>query len=83
MNAWQLAALVPLAGLVPCGLVALWATPASGLVALELAGVLSATALMLLSEGFGRQPFIDLAVALAALSLVGSLVFARMMERHL
>ena len=34
----------------------------------------------LLSEGFHRQPFVDLAVVLALVSTVGSLTFARMME---
>ena len=50
---------------------------------LEVAAVLLSTILMLLSEGFHRQPFIDLAVVFAPMSLVGSLMFARLMERHL
>ena len=45
--------------------------------------MLLSTILMLLSEGFRRQPFIDLAVVFAPMSLVGSLTFARLMERHL
>ena len=49
----------------------------------ETCGVLVAAILMLLSEGFHRQPFIDLAVVLAPMSLIGGLAFARMMERHL
>jgi multisubunit Na+/H+ antiporter MnhF subunit len=53
------------------------------LVALEIAGVLATTILMLLSEAFHRQSFIDLAVVLAPLALIGSLTFARLMERHL
>jgi multisubunit Na+/H+ antiporter MnhF subunit len=57
--------------------------PPHGLVALEIAGVLVCTILMLLSEGFHRQPFIDLAVVLAPMALVGALVFARVMEREL
>jgi multisubunit Na+/H+ antiporter MnhF subunit len=52
-------------------------------VALEIAAVLATTILMLLSEGFHRQSFIDLAVVLAPLGLIGSLTFARLMERHL
>ena len=48
-----------------------------------LAGVLLTTILMLLAEGFRRQPFIDVAVVLAAMSLVGTLTFARVMERNL
>jgi multisubunit Na+/H+ antiporter MnhF subunit len=38
---------------------------------------------MLLAEGFQRQSFIDLAVIFAAMSLIGSLTFARLMERDL
>ena len=50
---------------------------------MELGSVLTTTILMLLAEGFHRQPFIDLAVVFAPMSLVGSLVFARLMERDL
>jgi multisubunit Na+/H+ antiporter MnhF subunit len=83
MNEWEIAAAVLGFALIPCVLICLLAPPPHGLVALELAGVLVTTILMLLSEGFRRQPFIDLAVVLAPLSLVGSLTFARLMERHL
>jgi multisubunit Na+/H+ antiporter MnhF subunit len=57
------------------------ASSAAALAAVEVASVLAVTALMLLSEGFHRQPFIDLAVTLAILSCVGSLTFARLMEQ--
>jgi len=83
MNEWEIAATVLGFALIPCVLVCVLSPPAHGLVALEIAGVLIATILMLLSEGFHRQPFVDLAVIVAPLSLVGSLTFARMMERHL
>jgi multisubunit Na+/H+ antiporter MnhF subunit len=81
MNRWELAALVIIAGLVPCVVVAAVASAGAALAAVELAGVLTVTALMLLSEGFHRQPFVDLAVVMALVSTVGSLTFARMMER--
>jgi multisubunit Na+/H+ antiporter MnhF subunit len=45
--------------------------------------VLVVTILMLLAEGFHRQPFIDLAVVLAPMALVGAFMFARLMERQL
>jgi multisubunit Na+/H+ antiporter MnhF subunit len=61
--------------------VAVFAAAEHGLAALELAAVLVATILMLLAEGFRRQPFIDLAVVFAPMSVVGSLTFARLMER--
>ena len=83
MNEWQIAATVLGLALIPCLGVALVAPAPHGLLALEIAGVLVSTILMLLSEGFHRQPFIDLAVVLAPMALVGSLVFARLMERHL
>ncbi len=51
----------------------LLAKAADALAALEIAGVLVTTILVLLSEGFHRQPFIDLAVVLAPMALIGSL----------
>jgi multisubunit Na+/H+ antiporter MnhF subunit len=53
------------------------------LAALEVAGTLAASVLMLLAEGFHRQPFIDLALVLALLSLIGAMAFARLMEKDL
>jgi multisubunit Na+/H+ antiporter MnhF subunit len=81
MNRWEIAALVLTAALLPCLAVAALASAAAALAAVEVASVLTVTALMLLSEGFRRQPFVDLAVVLALVSTVGSLTFARMMER--
>ncbi|HEY1568079.1 MAG TPA: monovalent cation/H+ antiporter complex subunit F [Solirubrobacteraceae bacterium] len=81
MNRWELAALVLIVALLPCLVVAAFAGAGAALAAVEVAGVLGVTALMVLSEGFHRQPFIDLAVVLALVSIVGSLTFARMMER--
>jgi multisubunit Na+/H+ antiporter MnhF subunit len=83
MNEWEVAATVLAFALVPCILVCLLAEPPHGLIALEITGVLVCTILMLLSEGFHRQPFVDLAVVLAPMALVGSLAFARLMERNL
>jgi multisubunit Na+/H+ antiporter MnhF subunit len=81
MNEWEIAAAVLGCALIPCLVVALRAPAPHGLLAMEIAGVLTTTILMLLAEGFDRQPFIDLAVVLAVMSLVGSIMFARLMER--
>ena len=81
MNRWEIAALVIIAATLPCVGVAALASAAAALAAVEVASVLAVTALMLLSQGFQRQPFVDLAVVLAIMSTVGSLTFARMMER--
>ncbi len=84
MNEWILAAIVlVLGGIVPCLVVSIRASVMEGLIALELAGVIAVLVLLLLAEGFQRQPFVDLALALALLSFVGSLAFVRYMEREL
>jgi multisubunit Na+/H+ antiporter MnhF subunit len=79
---WLIAALALLPALLACGAVCFTATALGGLVAMELASVLSAVELMLFSQGTGRQPFVDLALVLAAMAFVGSLSFARLMERE-
>jgi multisubunit Na+/H+ antiporter MnhF subunit len=83
MNEWEIAALVLAAAIVPCLLVCVLGHVTSALAALELAGTLLASALMALCEGFHRQPFIDLALVFAFLSVLGAMTFARLMERHL
>ena len=84
MNEWILAAVVLIiGGIVPCLVVCVTASAMEGLVALELAGVLATLVLLLLAEGFHRQPFVDLALVLAVLSFVGALAFVRFMEREL
>ena len=57
--------------------------PLSGLAALQVAGGVTTSILILLSEAFRRQPFIDLALVFAVLTLVGGVVFARSLERDL
>ena len=83
MNAWEIAAAVLAVAIVPCLGVAVLVGAAEALVALELSSTLATTVLMLLAEGFHRQPFIDLALVLGLLSVVGGLAFARLMERDL
>jgi multisubunit Na+/H+ antiporter MnhF subunit len=83
MNEWQLAALVLTAAFVPCLGVCLLTGATHALAALEVAGTLGTTVLMLLSEGYHRQPFIDLAIVLGVLSLIGAFTFARLMEQDL
>ena len=83
MNEWEIAATVLGFALIPCAGVALLASPPHGLAAMQVASALLSTILVLLSEGFHRQPFIDLAVVFAPMALVGSLIFARLMERNL
>jgi multisubunit Na+/H+ antiporter MnhF subunit len=84
MNEWILAAIVlVLGGILPCLVVSVRASVMEGLVALEMAGVIAVLVLLLLAEGFQRQPFVDLAFVLALLSFVGALAFVRFMEREI
>jgi multisubunit Na+/H+ antiporter MnhF subunit len=83
MNEWQLAALALTAALVPCLAVCVLAGATHALAALEIAATLGCTVMMVLSEGYHRQPFIDLAVILAVVSMVGAFAFARLMEHDL
>jgi multisubunit Na+/H+ antiporter MnhF subunit len=83
MNVWLVAAVVLVLAWLPCLAVCIFATDLDALVAVELGSTLLTTVLMLLSIAFGRQPFIDLALAFVLVSIVGSLAFARLMEERL
>jgi multicomponent Na+:H+ antiporter subunit F len=81
LNEWLLSASVLLVGgLVPLAVAAVTADAISGAAALNLAGPVTAVILLLLSEGLHRQPFVDLAVVLAIVSFVGSVIVARFLE---
>jgi multicomponent Na+:H+ antiporter subunit F len=81
MNGWLIAAGAMLVCLIPCGIPCLRGDIADRLVALAATGLIAALILLLAAEGFHRQPFTDLALALALLSFSGGLVFARFLER--
>lgn len=83
MNHWLVAAVVLIVALAPCLIVCLVAEAADGLAAVEVAGPIAVSILMLLSEGTHRQPFIDLALTLTLTVTIGAFVFARMMEHEL
>jgi multisubunit Na+/H+ antiporter MnhF subunit len=83
MSPWLIAACVLLVSLAAPLLVAIRYPIMDALVALELTGVVQTTVLLLLAEGFHRTALFDPAVVLAVMTFIGSLVFARLMERHL
>jgi multisubunit Na+/H+ antiporter MnhF subunit len=83
MNKWEIAAVVLAVAIVPCLGVAVLAGAEHALAAMEVTSALLTSTLMVLSEGFRRQPFIDLAVVFALVSVVGALACARLMERDL
>jgi multicomponent Na+:H+ antiporter subunit F len=81
MNAWLIAAAVLLlGGLVPVTIAGLTRDAVAAAAALNLGGPVAALVLLLLAEGFHRQPFVDLAVVMAVVSFVGSVIIARFLE---
>lgn len=80
MTAWFVAAVALLLGVGLCLAGTLRGAVADRLVALELAGVVSTLAFLVLAEAFGRGIYADLAVVLALVSFPGGLVFARFLE---
>jgi multisubunit Na+/H+ antiporter MnhF subunit len=81
MTPWAVAAIALFAVLLVCVVLPALVDPIDGLIALELAGTTGTAILLLLAEHLHRQPFADLAIVFAAVSFVGSLAFARLLER--
>ncbi|MFE1878208.1 MrpF/PhaF family protein [Streptomyces diastatochromogenes] len=84
MNGWILAATVELGG---AGAAALWGVATGPLsrrvVAQNLATSAVCPALLLLAQGYGRPSYVDLALLMALLGPVGTLVFARLLADDL
>ena len=83
MNAFVLAAIVMLAGMVPCGVVLCRGTLMDAVVAYEAISAIAVMVLVLLAEGFRRPGEFELPVLLAVLLFGSGLVFVRMLERWL
>jgi multisubunit Na+/H+ antiporter MnhF subunit len=83
MNEWLIAATVLIGLLIVCGAVATFADAVSAVIALEVAGIVATTTLLLLAEGMHRQSFVDLALIAGLLIVPGGLVFVRLMERQI
>lgn len=77
MSPWTAAAVVLLVALVPLGYLLVSAPVADALVALELAGTIVVVVLTLLAQAFSRPSYYVVPLALAPLSLLGGLLFAR------
>jgi multisubunit Na+/H+ antiporter MnhF subunit len=77
MNVWLIGATVLLGALVPCGVVILRAQVLDALVALTLAGTVTALALLLIAEGFHRNSYYTLPLVLAFTNFVGVMIFVR------
>lgn len=83
MNVWLIATGVLLLALLPCAVVAFRAEVMDRLIALELAGTIATLLIVTLAQGLGRPSIFDLALAVALLSVPGTLVYAYFLERWL
>lgn len=83
MNPWLAAATALLIGLIACGWVCLRGGTMDRLIAVELAGLMTALVVVLFAEGFDRPSLYDLALSLVILSFASTMVFARFLERWL
>ena len=81
MNVWLWAAAATLFVLVPCALRAVRGSTVDRLLGMELGGVVTVLAMVMLAEGFDRSIYFDLALVFAVLSFVGNLVLVRFLER--
>jgi len=82
VNAWLVAATVLGAALLVLVIVPLrTATPFDAVVAIELATVVVALAMLLLTEGFGDPTFADLALLTGLLGLPSALVYVHFFTR--
>ena len=81
MSPFLIAVVALLIGLLPCGWIIWKQPPVDGLVAFELASNITAGVLLLVSEATRQPSVADLALALAVLSIGGSLVYARFLEQ--
>ena len=83
MNAWLAASFAVGLCLVPCADLCLRGSAERRLVGVELSGILVTMLLVLLTVGFHRLAFIDIALTLAIMSLGASLVFVHFLEKQL
>lgn len=83
MNPWILTALLLLVCMVPCLYLVTRGDTMTRLVALEAGSTIAVMILLVLTEGYQRVPFVDLALTLALLTYGAGLVFARFLERWL
>ncbi|GAA3836049.1 monovalent cation/H+ antiporter complex subunit F [Streptomyces phyllanthi] len=84
MNGWTTAATLTFAGGVGA---TVWGVATGPLrrrvVAQNLSSALACPGLLLLAQGYGRPAYVDLALVLALLGPVGTLVFARLLAEEL
>jgi multisubunit Na+/H+ antiporter MnhF subunit len=83
VNAFVIAATALIVLLAPLGYVMLREAPIDGVVALSLAGTISALAMLCLAEGLHRSFSYTVAVVAVVMSIISGLLYARFLGRWL
>jgi multicomponent Na+:H+ antiporter subunit F len=83
VNAFVIAAIAMLIGVIPCGVVVWRGTAMEAVVGYEVISAIVVMVLVLLAEGFGRFGLLELPIVLAVLLFGGGLVFVHALERWL
>lgn len=83
MNAWLVAAISLAFGYIPCGIVVTRARVLDRLVASQMAGLLTVLELEMFAQAFSEAFYMDLALAVALLSLPAGIAFAYFYARWL
>jgi multisubunit Na+/H+ antiporter MnhF subunit len=83
VNAFVIAAILMLAGVIPCGVVIWRGTAMEAVVGYEAISAIVVMVLVLLSEGFRRFGELELPIVLAVLLFGSGLVFVHALERWL
>jgi multisubunit Na+/H+ antiporter MnhF subunit len=81
VNAWSIAAVVLVLGLIPCAVVCLRERIVDAVIALQVANALTASVLLVMAVAAERSPYADVALVFAVLALPSGLVFVRFLER--
>jgi multisubunit Na+/H+ antiporter MnhF subunit len=83
VNLWlEGAAVLLVVGMLPAVAAASRGRVLDRLPGLAMAGVVATLEMLLLAAGYQRSSYVDTALVLAAMSLTGSLVFARLVVRQ-
>lgn len=83
MTPWLIAALALLIALVPAGARCFLSDPISRAIGLQMSSIIVSLLLLVLSQAFGRDTLVDLALTVAFLSFAAGMVFVRFLERWL
>jgi multisubunit Na+/H+ antiporter MnhF subunit len=82
MSVWMAGAIALVALLAPLAVLAARGRPEDGLVALQMASLVTTVALLLMTRALNREILADLAVVLVVCSFVGGLAYATLLERE-